>query len=122
MENIELKTISRDYFTRNHNCIECLVVGISEKANNETIKKSLPAGFVVAKLQDLLDYKKDPAIKVTGTVVALGSVGPQPYDGNPGLTIDGQIISFGLSKVATLEWSTDTLFLLVRDQTVAAKK
>jgi|GEM_PF-4872368 len=94
------------------------IVRIAEKANSKKVTAHLTEGFSLATTETLLAYKSTWGnSKGFDTVIALGSIGPAPYAGNPGLAPDGNIVSLGLPE-ESLEWSEGSLFLLLKDEVV----
>lgn len=115
MKTLILNTLFEDRFNVNGKYRVGKIVSISEEATTNEIKQNLPTGYSFASEKHLQSYKDSWQAQTRGTVIALGSIGPYPYSGNPGWTVEGEIKSFGI-PLDNLKWSKDSLFLLMRDE------
>ncbi len=116
-----LKLLFEDHFNVSGKYRVGRIVSISEEATTNEIEENLPKGYSFASEKHLLGYKSSWRTQKRGTVIALGSIGPHPYSGNPGWTVEGEIKSFGIPS-NHLKWGKGSLFLLMRDEVVLEDK
>lgn len=99
-----------------------MIVGLNKKASNEEIEKNLPAGYRLAGEHALRTYSESYGPQTRGILIALGSTGPHPYMGNPGINADNEICSYGISIDEHLQWHPGTFFLLLRNDVETTNK
>ncbi len=89
------------------------LVSLRDRSTESEIENNLPTGFVFAEHEHLRAIQKtQPSYGYD--LVALGSVGPGKYAGNPALSAkDNTIISLGL-PFKHLPWSKGTVIVIVK--------
>lgn len=118
---MDFNIVFEDVIVVDGKCRVARIISIPEEATSEEIKQNLPAGFSLAKDKHLMAYKDMRTPQAHGTIIALGSVGPYPYSGNPAFTTEGKIVSLGISE-DKLKWGEGALFLLLRDEVIISEK